>query len=104
MDPERLDPDLVDLQLEAGLRGVEVAEDEQRHQERDQRGAEAEAAVNRLLFARNQHHQRGAGERKQGNPGQNAHHCTSTRRLTTVLVPHLGSVTVTRIVYLPGWR
>ena len=35
---------------------------------------------------------------------EDAHHCTSTRRLTTVLVFHLGSVTVTRIVYLPGWR
>ena len=97
-DAERLDPDLVDLQLEPGLRGVEVAQDEQRHQERHQRRAEAEAAVDRLLFARHQHDQRGAEERQQRDPAEDAHQRTSTFCLRSLSVCQRGSRTVTRIV------
>ena len=92
--PERRDPDLVDLQLEAGLVGVEVGQDQQRHHEGDERRQQAEAAVNRLLLARHQHDQGGAEQGKQRDPGEDAHHCTSTFSLKPSSVPQRGSLTV----------
>ena len=63
-------------QLEAGLGGVEVGEDEQRDEEGDERRHQAEAAMNRLLVARHQHHQPGAEQRQQRDPAEEAHQCT----------------------------
>ena len=90
--------DLVDLHLEAGLAGVEAGEDRQRHHEGDQRGQKAEAAMDRFLLARHQHHQDGAEEREQRDPAEDAHQRTVTFCLTDELVFQCVSLTSTRMV------
>ena len=97
-DPQRSDPDLIHFQLEAGLIGVEVWQHQQRHQEGDERRQQAEAAVNRLLLARHQHDQGGAEQGKQRDPGEQAHHFTSTLSLKSSSVSQRGSLMVTRMV------
>src|SRR5262249_28246221 len=101
-DAERLDPGPVHLELEPRLGGLELGEDEQRDEKRHQGYEQAEAAVDGLLLARDQHDQAGAEERQEGDPAQEPHHFTSTFFSASSLLPQRGSLTVTLTVYVPG--